>query len=81
VAIMSHRLQQPHQQPNCQTIGIFEEEDEYESEEYSVSWVKPAVGSTYTSKFNGAERRRSVSAQSIKCVSPQKGDRAATHAD
>ena len=49
---------------NCQTIGIFEEEDEYETEDYSVSWVKPALGSTYhpnTHKFNGAERRRSVS--------------------
>ena len=45
------------------TIEIFEEDEEFETDDYSVSWVKPAVGSTYhpSSKFNGGERRRSVS--------------------
>ena len=56
---MASRAQGP-----CRRIGIFEEEEEeYEDTDYSVSWVKPAVGSTYhpNAKFNGQERRRSVS--------------------
>lgn len=57
------------------TIEIFEEDEEFETDDYSVSWVKPAVGSTYhpSSKFNGSERRRSVSKLGVNTINNKKG--------